>query len=166
MDIINILTTVKGKVLDATNFDILKHAYELQDENLFQLKTNNEAIKESNALLKEKIQELRDENDSLKKSIDSFATSDAPERNKQGLSKVAKEILRLYRKSDATMLYTVFMKISLKKEFSNIQVEAGIVELARNNIIRFQSSHATHGYLYILTDTGKITVAGNSFDKE
>ena len=42
MDVIAILQTLKGKVLDATHFDMLKHAYELQDQNLKQLKTNND----------------------------------------------------------------------------------------------------------------------------
>ena len=37
MDILGVLQTLKGKVLDATHFELLKHAYELQDENLKQL---------------------------------------------------------------------------------------------------------------------------------
>jgi FtsZ-binding cell division protein ZapB len=58
MGAIEILDLVKGKVLDAANFEKLKSAYELQENNIEQLKTNNDALKESNGLLREKNQKL------------------------------------------------------------------------------------------------------------
>ena len=39
-----ILAGLKDKVLDASHFDILRHAYELQNQNIEQLKTNNDAL--------------------------------------------------------------------------------------------------------------------------
>ena len=35
-------------MLDAVNFELLKTAYELQNQNIEQLKNNNTALKESN----------------------------------------------------------------------------------------------------------------------
>jgi predicted transcriptional regulator len=55
MDITKILSTIKGKVLDATNYELLVSAYDLQQQNIIQLKENNTSIKESNTLLKEKL---------------------------------------------------------------------------------------------------------------
>lgn len=55
MDITKILSTIKGKVLDATNYELLVSAYDLQQQNIIQLKENNSSIKESNTLLKEKL---------------------------------------------------------------------------------------------------------------
>lgn len=51
MEITKILQTIKGKVLDATHFELLRNAYELQEKNITQLKSNNEALKESNVLI-------------------------------------------------------------------------------------------------------------------
>ena len=42
-------------MLDATNYELLANAYELQQQNIVQLKENNTSIKESNSLLKEKL---------------------------------------------------------------------------------------------------------------
>ena len=69
MDISKILSDIKGKVLDAANFDLLMHAYDLQNENIKQLKNNNQALKENNDLLKEKVENLEEENQSLRKSV-------------------------------------------------------------------------------------------------
>ncbi len=38
MEITAILNEIKGKVLDATHFELLKHAYDLQNQNIHQLK--------------------------------------------------------------------------------------------------------------------------------
>ncbi len=56
MEITKILSTIKGKVLDATNYELLSSAYEIQQQNIIQLKENNTSIKENNELLKNKIQ--------------------------------------------------------------------------------------------------------------
>ena len=69
MDIARILGSIKGKVLDATHFELLKHAYELQVQNTDQLNNNNEALKENNELLQQKLRELEDENSRLKKVV-------------------------------------------------------------------------------------------------
>jgi len=53
-DVIKILADIKGKALDVVHFELLKNAYELQNKNIEQLKTNNEALEESIKLLKQK----------------------------------------------------------------------------------------------------------------
>jgi cell division protein FtsB len=62
MDIIDILGAIKGKVLDVSHFDLLINAYELLNQNIVQLKDNNDALRVSSELLKQKIKELNDEN--------------------------------------------------------------------------------------------------------
>jgi hypothetical protein len=69
MDISKILSDIKGKALDAAHFDLLKHAYDLQNENIEQLKSNNQALKESNEFLEEKVKRLEKENESLRKCV-------------------------------------------------------------------------------------------------
>ena len=69
MDISRILNDIKGKALDAAHFDLLKHAYDLQNENIEQLKSNNQALRESNDLLAEKVKRLEKENESLRRSV-------------------------------------------------------------------------------------------------
>ena len=71
MDIVQLLTLIKGKVLDATNFELLKNAYELQKQNNDQLKENNDALKESNSLFKEKLAHLENEKNELREQISS-----------------------------------------------------------------------------------------------
>src|SRR5688572_26032865 len=59
MDVISILNGIKGKVLDAAHFDLLRSAYDLQNENIEQLKSNNEAIRENNILLRNASETLK-----------------------------------------------------------------------------------------------------------
>lgn len=67
MDILAILGTFKDKTLDLKDVELLRHAYELQEENIRQLQTNNESFKETSSLLREKNQALENQVSSLKK---------------------------------------------------------------------------------------------------
>ena len=55
MDVLSVLNGIKGKVLDAANHDLLRRAYDLQNDNIEQLKSNNDALRESNSMHKERI---------------------------------------------------------------------------------------------------------------
>ena len=55
MDAISLLNGVKNKVLDATNYELLKHNYELQNQNIEQLKTAKELSEKSNEHLQEEV---------------------------------------------------------------------------------------------------------------
>jgi FtsZ-binding cell division protein ZapB len=153
MDIINILGTIKGKVLDASNFDLLKHAYEHQNQNIVQLKDNNDALHESNELLKQKIRELSDENTILKETVKKY-------KNKikslpltsliDNLSEIAVNILELYISNDTRELWEKYIMRTLP--FSKIQVQAGIDELCRAELISSYSFDPSHGREYTLTE--------------
>jgi hypothetical protein len=65
MDFLGMLNGLKGKVLDAAHFDLLKSAYDLQNENITQLKSNNEALKENAELVRGQVEQLRLENHQL-----------------------------------------------------------------------------------------------------
>ena len=66
MDIIAILTGLKGKALELRDIEFLKHAYELQEQNIKQLKENNEAVRDALGLAKTRIESLESENADLK----------------------------------------------------------------------------------------------------
>lgn len=72
VDIPAILANIKDKVLDATHFELLQHAYDLQNQNVEQLTRNNEALRESNELLKGEVARLKVENESSRITIESL----------------------------------------------------------------------------------------------
>jgi chromosome segregation ATPase len=133
MEFSKILSEIKGKVLDAAHFDLLRHAYELQDENLKQLKSNNEALRENKEQLKEKISMLEQKIAELKKRIDYY--QDQLKNflaQEYEMSEVANAILNLYLEHDETVL-NIKRYYSLMP-FSKIQVETGIEELCKSKI--------------------------------
>ena len=134
MDITKILSDIKGKVLDATNFDLLKHAYDLQNQNIEQLKNNNEALKESNELLLEKIARVEKENTTLRKKNESLKERVPDDSRKTKLSPVAIDILKYYHSVDSDSVYdrNLFSATSHPK----IKIEAALNELQSLGIIR------------------------------
>ena len=93
MDTLKILGDIKGKVLDAAHFDLLKHAYELQEKNIEQLKSNTEALKESNEQYKEKLYKLEQEIKKLQKLITDYELRlEKLELNELEISEVADAI--------------------------------------------------------------------------
>ena len=72
MDIINILGTIKGKVLGDSHFDTLVNEYEQQNQIIVKLKDNNDALRVSSELLKRKIKKLSDENKNLKENFKKY----------------------------------------------------------------------------------------------
>jgi predicted nuclease with TOPRIM domain len=160
MDIINILGTIKGKVLEASHFDLLKHTYEQQKQNIGQLKDNNDALRKNNELLKQKIKELNDENTILKETIKKY-------KNKSKLlsqtslidnfSEIAVNILELYISHDTTELWEKF--IMRKLPFSKIQLQSGLDELCRAELISSYSFDPVHGKEYSITEKGRCNLA-------
>ena len=155
MDIIKILGTLKGKVLDASHFDLLKHAYDLQNKNIVQVKNNNDVLKESNDLLKQKIIELNAENTILKETIEEYKNQikTIPRTSlMDNLSEIAINILELYISNNTTELWEKFIMRTLP--FSKIQVQAGLDELCSAELISSYSFDPSHGKEYSLTDKG------------
>ena len=160
MDILNILDTVKGKVLDASHFDMLKHAYELQDQNIVQLRDNNDALRKTNELLKQRIKELNDENTILKETIRKYKnkTKSLPRTLlTDNFSEIAINILELYISNNTKELWEKFIIRSLP--FSKIQVQAGLDELCRAELIASYSFDPLHGKEYSLTEKGVFNLA-------
>ena len=79
MGAIQTLDLIKGKVLDAANFEILKSAYEMQEKNIEQLKTSNEALKDNNQALNEKF-------DSLNEGFDERAVGSVINAQERGIT--------------------------------------------------------------------------------
>ncbi len=164
MDVLSILNGVKNKVLDAKNFNILKHAYDLQNENIEQLKSNNEALKESNELFQEKVNCLEEENESLKRSVTKLSQR-VPQLDHDStssrLSEVALAILDFYRQRDTTKLCKE-AEIIPALNFGKIQIESAIDELKKAKMIISSSIRPDYGIMYSLTEQGKKYLAGNT----
>ena len=108
MDIVKVLTAIKGKVL--------KTPYKLQNQNIEQLKNNNAAFKESNTLLEEKVISLKRENQNLNQRLNeckSELNRISINNSNEKLSKKAEAILLQCRKqgckefSDEGMMRTL-----------------------------------------------------------
>jgi len=160
MDIASILGSIKGKVLDATHFELLKHAYELQVQNINQLKNNNEALRENNELLQQKVRELADQNSRLKevveqlrKRLDKMHTSTSDEE----LSEEAQAILDLFVRQDARGFYETQIVQGLP--FSRSKVKSGIDELSNARLIHFSSVSRDYGMKYHLTEKARRILA-------
>lgn len=157
MDILKILDGIKGKVLDAAHFELLKHAYELQESNISQLKTNNAAIKESNELLKEhskkieeKAEQLEDELYHLKKQLKQQTKT---ENDVVQLSENATKIIRKIISEDITDFYQNAIIDAMG--ISKIAVEAALDELIENGLIEAYSARRGYGLHYHLTSKAK-----------
>jgi len=160
MDIIKILGTIKGKVLDDSHFDLLKNAFDQQDQDIVQLKNNNDALGESNELFKQKIKKLTDENTILKESVNKYKhiIKLLPQTSLiDDFSEIAVNILELYISNDTTELWEKFIMRTLP--FSEIQVQAGLDELSRAELISSYSFDPSHGKEYSLTEKGRYNLA-------
>lgn len=155
MEISKILAGIKGKVLDAANFELLQSAYELQENNLSQLKQNNEAITESQGLLKEKSAQLEKENESLRAKVAELEAQLAaanPDGDNGGLSKAAISILQMLIENDSTRF--IGERVSGITGLTNIESAAAIDELEENGLAR-ATAGTYEGVEYSLTDSGK-----------
>ncbi|MHB8666795.1 MAG: hypothetical protein ACYC7B_04650 [Burkholderiales bacterium] len=153
MDFLGILQALKGKVLDASHFDLLKHAYELQDQNLTQLKHNNDALKESNDLLKEKTARLEADLAMYQARIAELELAATPSASPDYRpSSSAVSILEYCLKHDVTDFLAEEMIQRLP--CSKIEVSAGIDELQQQNMVDL-SSVGMGGSRYFLTPKGQ-----------
>jgi len=150
MDILSILSGLKGKVLDAAHFELLQSAYELQNQNISQLKENNAAIKESNSLLTDKNQRLVKENKELEKEIDNLKAK-IPQAGNE-VSNVALALLKKCVEIDATDFYVDEMAKLIP--YTKMEFEAAIEELEEIKFLEF-SINDPSGDNYIITRDGK-----------
>jgi len=165
MDIGKLLGGLKGKVLDAGHFELLKHAYDLQEQNVTQLKSNNAALKESNELLKEKagnyleeLEFLKKENDRLSKLVKSL--NKEVENEPIVLSDNAIKLLQRIIQEDVTDFYQ--NAIVDVMDLSRIEVEAALDEMSEKGLISSMSARRGYGLHYHLTSTAKKALAQTS----
>lgn len=155
MNIVEILSAIKGKVLDVAHFELLKSAYELQSQNIEQLKENNNALKESNVLLKSKAEGLTKENGELKSrlaELEGRLAAIKPDAGTRELSEVASAVLAQCVKDDIIDFYSKRMVDVVP--FSKLQVEAAIDELKEREFISL-GSYDNNGAHYFLKPGGK-----------
>ena len=157
MDILSILQTLKGKVLDAAHFEMLKHAYELQDQNLKQLKGNNEALKESNDLLKDKASRLEGEVTRLNDVVGELKKKIPTPSSLQEYvpSRAAAAILDQCVAHDITEFLS--LELLPRLQCSQIEGKTGIDELREHKILDLASVGA-RGPRYFLTAAGRAFV--------
>ncbi len=157
MDIGKLLSDLKGKVLDASHFDLLRHAYDLQEQNIVQLKSNNAALKESNDLLKDKlssyvkkIEDLEEENSKLTKQVISQSNSKS---EKIVLSDSAIAVLKKIVQEDVTDFYQNAIIDVLG--MGRIATQAALDELSEKGLIDCMSARPGYGLHYHLTSKAK-----------
>jgi len=155
VDILGILGTLKGKVLDASHYDLLEHAYRLQQENVTQLKENNAALRESNGLLREDLLKSKDqlaalerELAALREKIQAVARDEKP----IDLSEKARAILLWMVKHDLSSFYD--SQLHQARLGSKLEIETAIDELEAAKLIDV-SGYGSTGTHYFLTDAGK-----------
>ncbi len=142
------LSGIKGKVLDAAHFEMLKQTYDLQNQNIAQLKENN-------LLLQEKAKRIEKDNKSLKSSLEELRKqipSPSDPSCLSNLSDVARGILKLYLSRDVTDMFKDEMILSPRH--SQIQVEAALEELQKAGILEWGGGQVGRGSHYDLTDLG------------
>jgi SMC interacting uncharacterized protein involved in chromosome segregation len=155
MDILGILAGIKGKVLDAANFELLRSAYDLQNQNVDQLKSNNAAITENNQLLREQCERLEEEIGRLKAenaSLRAEQTRGKTTKIDYAPTGITLEILKLYRQVDSHVLYDEQVAPVLRH--SKLEIEVAFSELSEHEIVSL-GSIGSRGAGYYLTTAGK-----------
>lgn len=153
MDIVKILSGLKGKVVDAENFDILLNAYEFQNENIERLKDKNSALEENNNLLAKKGRLILRENKTLKDKMSLNAGSSSEEVINTELSKTATTILKYCKNNEMTSFNSELI-LSLIPD-NRAETEAAVEELEEHSYIDI-SGYGLNGSTYYLTIIGKI----------
>jgi len=159
-----ILGTLKGKVLDAANLELLEHTYELQERTIKQLESNNNALEKNKELLENVVKKLKLENRELTAVNEDYTEQlkglEKGEAPMQEYSNNASAVLSFFLENDQTKGYELSIIEYLRdKGFSKIQIKGGIAELRSFNIILPWSNHPNKGPEWGLTDEGKMLLA-------
>jgi hypothetical protein len=152
MDILGMLAGLKNKVLDAAHYELLRGAYELQSQNIDQLKINNDALRENNELLKEKAAALHKEANALKAQLEQLQKLSFPvsEYRPDG---VARRILKLYAQSGKTGIDEEEIKGELR--CSDVEFSAAVRELKKHEVLECKSSSHYGGDHLSLSASGE-----------
>lgn len=160
MNISKLLSDLKGKVLDVKHLELLNHAYEIQEKNICQLKTNNSAISDNNNLLKEKIKFLENEIKKLaleNKELLAKTLEQDDAEEKIILSDSAVKVLQKIIDEDVTEFYQNAMIKSIN--MGRIETQAALDELSDKELIDASSARCGYGLHYYLTRKAKKAIA-------
>lgn len=152
VDILGILGSLKGKVLDASHYDLLEHAYKLQQENVTQLRENNAALRESADLLRAELGRAKDRVVALERENTELQTRVLASGPESELSTCALALLRWLVGDDLKAFYDV--EAHDAELGSKLETEAAIDELEAAKLIDV-GSYGSQGAHYYLTDAGK-----------
>ena len=155
MDIVNILNSMKDKVLDEANYECLKNIFEKQGSNITQLKENNATLRDTVEQLQAKKNHLKKENETLILKISQLEdqiSSVKPSAIPTELSEVEREILESCLDSGIEGFCSEDMHASLP--FSRMKIAMAIGALEQKEIIHLNSISAD-GSHYELSDSGK-----------
>jgi hypothetical protein len=153
------LGTLKGKVLDAANLELLEHTYNLQERTIKQLESNNNALEKNNELLEKENKGLTTVIKDCEEQLGGFEKKEDP---KKKYSENALAILSYFVENDKTKEHELILIGSLKgKDFSEIQIKAGIAELSKDFkiILPFSTADRGLGVEWGFTNEGKMLLA-------
>jgi hypothetical protein len=158
MNIYEILSSVKGKVLDLKDIELLRSAYELQNQVNEQLKVLNSVTGENNKMLTEKVEQLQTEIKTLRSENKQLASQIPPPTPKEPYvpSGVALEVLQFFRDEDVTEMGEDLLDDGFIGRA--IEVEAGMHELIFGGFLR-NIGGGGKGW-YILNTEGRNYVLG------
>jgi FtsZ-binding cell division protein ZapB len=136
MDYSAILAGLKDKMLDLKHIEILRHAFNLQNETIQQLKTSNETFRDRNDFLKEQVTTLQGEVKMLQGKIETLQKS-LPTESEYHPQGFALRIMLLYKDAGKTECYEGEMHRKL--QCSDIELSVALRELSDNHILRCSS---------------------------
>ncbi len=156
MDIAKLLGGLKDKVLDAGHLELLRSAYDMQNETITQLKNNNEPLREGNDLLREKneglvekIDRLTADNASLREQVPAESTAEVEYKP----SPMPAAILSQFHLQDKPDLWNDELIDLLPN--SRIEVLSALSELTENNIAEVGIVAEDGRCRYSLTSEGR-----------
>jgi len=155
MDIVNILNSMKDKVLDEANYECLKNIFERQASNITQLKENNATLRDTVEKLQTKKNHLKKEHETLMLKVSQLeeqVSSGNPSAKPTELSEVEREVLESCLDSGIKGFCSEDMHASLP--FSRMKIAMAIGALEQKEIIHL-SSISADGSHYELTESGK-----------
>ena len=129
--------------------------YDLQNQNIDQLKSNNAAITENNQLLRERCERLEEESGRLKAENASLRAEQAHSNTTKidyAPTGIPLEIVKLYRQVDSHVLYEEQVASVLRHP--KLEIEVAFSELSDHEIVSW-GSIGNRGVGYYLTALGK-----------
>jgi hypothetical protein len=151
MDFLTLLSTMEYRVLDAKNFELLKTAYALQEQNLEHLRGANAALTENAELLRTRVEQLAAEVAKLRADREALQQILPPDVVFSP-SPLARDILAVFQRREATQINDKLDVAEIPGARSAI--DAAFEELCAAKLVEM-SSIGENGCWFSLTRYGK-----------